>query len=229
MCEKAKKYLIVPTSDCDVVSFLQEEIVTQTDYRSSMTDRPPTSSGGEETDRLHLIQTALASLQTRLEATADRPSTPGQLTEQVLEAVVERYTTSLLEAVAGLKAAVVAGTAASQPMLESLDRAKIPESLEKLGKNITLLGVKLDIGAAVGPKSSVSGAVKREAETTTSPPPPQQGNSDSAMLPERLSAELSELGKDLRSQLDDVHDMVANVETTTASTLAEIRAEMKVP
>ena len=54
------------------------------------------------------------------------------------------------------------------------------------------------------------------------PPPPQAANSD------QLSTALTELGKDLRSQLDDVHDMVANVEETTGRVLAEVRVDMKV-
>lgn len=86
--------------------------------------------------------------------------------------------------------------------------------------------MKLDIGAATGNTRASPGgssaAVKREAETTTSPPPPPLAST------EQLSAALTELGKDLRSQLDDVHDMVANVEETTGRVLSEIKSDMKV-
>ena len=197
----------------------QEEIVAQTDWRSA--DKP--SGGGVEEERLGQIHAALMNLKDNLPS-----GNADQLTEQLLETSLERHTTSLLEAVAGVKAAVVGGTAAQQSaLLDSLDKAKIPESLEKLGKNITLLSVKLDMGGASarggGGNNAAGAAVKREAETTTSPPPPPQAaNSD------QLSTALTELGKDLRSQLDDVHDMVANVEETTARVLAEVRVDMKV-
>jgi hypothetical protein len=211
---------------------VQEEIVAQADWRSQAPP-PPSAAAESVNDRLSHIQTELTAMASRIGAISSAPpANQEQAMAGALEASLERHTVSLLEAVAGVKAAVVvSGTAAVQPVLDALERAKIADNLENLGKSITLLSVKLDkstAAAASGGAGSKTGggggvAVKREAETTTSPAVAGEVTTD------QLSLALAELGKDLRSQLDDVHDMVANVEENTSRVLADVRTEMKVP
>jgi hypothetical protein len=137
---------------------------------------------------------------------------------QLLEAALDTRTCRVLEAVDSFK---TASLEQQQQLLDSWDKARIPENLEKLGKNITVLGVKLDMG---GTASAARGgaAAARGTETAGS------SSSEPTAEQQQLTAALADLGKNLSSQLDDVHDMVFNAEESTARVLAEIKAEVKV-
>ena len=167
------------------------------------------------------VSTSLHHLQQAMDLIQERLPPAGLL---LTEAVLDERTSRLLSAVDSLQTDVGSSAAAQKQLADSWEKAKMGENFEKLGKNVTLLGVKLDKGRGNGgtAEAAVAAAavVKREAETTTAA---------AAAGDARLQLALTELGKDLRSQLDDVHDMVANADETAARTLAEIRADMKVP
>ena len=84
--------------------------------------------------------------------------------------------------------------------------AKVLELTEKLVSKVTLLEVKQNIEA-----SSKARAGKEE---------PKGGQLD------KVLEELDTLGKDLKSQLDDVHDMVASIEDKTNGALAELKNDL---
>jgi len=137
---------------------------------------------------------------------------------QLLEAALDTRTCRILEAVDSFK---TASREQQQQLLDSWDKAKIPENLEKLGKNITVLGVKLDMGGTAS--AARGGAAARGTETASS-----SSEATAEQAQQQLTAALADLGKNLSSQLDDVHDMVFNAEESTARVLAEIKAEVKV-
>ncbi len=155
------------------------------------------------------IQEAISLIQDRL------PPSP-EAAAELLEAALDTRTCRVLEAVDSFKAA---SREQQQQLLDSWDKAKIPENLEKLGKNITVLGVKLDMGGTAS--AARGGAAARGTETAGS-------SSEATAEQAQLTAALADLGKNLSSQLDDVHDMVFNAEESTARVLAEIKAEVKV-
>jgi hypothetical protein len=159
------------------------------------------------------IQEAISLIQDRL------PPSP-EATAQLLEAALDTRTCRVLEAVDSFKAA---SREQQQQLLDSWDKAKIPENLEKLGKNITVLGVKLDMGGTASAARG-GGAAARGTETAGS----SSSSEPTAEQAQQLTAALADLGKNLSSQLDDVHDMVFNAEESTARVLAEIKAEVKV-
>jgi arginase family enzyme len=138
---------------------------------------------------------------------------------QLLEAALDTRTCRILEAVDSFK---TASREQQQQLLDSWDKAKIPENLEKLGKNITVLGVKLDMGGTASAARG-GGAAARGTETASS-----SSEATAEQAQQQLTAALADLGKNLSSQLDDVHDMVFNAEESTARVLAEIKAEVKV-
>lgn len=195
-----------------------------------------------ETGLAH-IQEVLAAIQDRLQQSPTSPPPPGQeaaeppaaASGQLTGQEVNEQMGRLLEVVESVAAAVGSSAATQHQLLETVEKARIPESLEKLGKNITLLAVKLDKGGGGGGPGGARGSspaapVKLEAETISSRAGSSvvvsSGSADQEHQ-QQLSTALAELGKDLRSQLDDVHDMVANVEESTARVLNEIKADMK--
>jgi hypothetical protein len=156
------------------------------------------------------IQEAISLIQGRLPQSQEAAA-------QLLEAALDTRTCRILEAVDSFK---TASREQQQQLLDSWDKAKIPENLEKLGKNITVLGVKLDMGGTAS--AARGGAAARGTETAGS------SSSEATAEQAQLTAALADLGKNLSSQLDDVHDMVFNAEESTARVLAEIKAEVKV-
>ena len=69
-----------------------------------------------------------------------------------------------------------------------------------------------------------------ELEKKISPtvePSIQPSKSADGVATERLSTELDVIGRDIKTQLDDVHDMVANMEEKAVSLLEQINTDLK--
>jgi len=87
---------------------------------------------------------------------------------------------------------------------------KMQESLDKLISKVTLLEVNLNI--------SNNSKSKSHAQTSSS----------SGVLQSKVSEDLDMLGKEIKSQLDDVHDMVASMEEKHGGLLEGIKNDLSV-
>lgn len=87
--------------------------------------------------------------------------------------------------------------------------SKLQESVDKSTTKLALLEVKLDIA--------------NNTKSKTVPASSSVGAGGGGALPSKLSEDLDTLGKEIKSQLDDVHDMVASMEEKTTAVMENLK------